>query len=243
MKRFLSFICIIVLMFVLVGCNESGADIAKVEDYTIDKEVVIKEELTYEEALQKVSDLEEQEANYFSYDAKVSAEGMTTSIKLALADENDVYNGTMTMSVDMGDVKVDIEMFIKDSYIYVDFPGLGKVKTKIPGEEELEDFMGSNKEGYEEFLAEFYAIADGHADKVKAGFDSNGCLVLDYNYEGAKGRFVFDKGYPIYFYIDAEISMEMKFSYEKVTIEFPEDLKPEDYEEINWDEFEGMGLM
>ena len=242
MKKFLMFICTLILTLGLFGCD---AKVANADDYTIDKEVEITEELSFDAAKEKVEELEEAESKYLSYDMKMTMEGSSTTAKFVMIEEKGGVDGSMTMNMDMGIMKMDIEMYIKDNFVFMEFPGVGKIKAKIPTTEDLDDFTESGMEGVEEYLEEFYKLAAEHSDKVKVGYDKAGCLILEYADENAKLRFVFDKNYPVYFYVGlgTEMVTEMKFSYDKVEVEYPEDFKAEDYKEINWEEFENMDIM
>lgn len=242
MKKFLMFICTLILTLGLFGC---GAKVADAEDYTIDKEVEITEQLSFDEAKAKVEELEEADSKYLSYDMTMTVEGSTSTAKLVMVEENGVVDGSMTMHMDMGIMKMDMEMYIKDNFVFMEFPGVGKVKAKVPTDEDLEDFTESGMEGMDEYLEEFYLLAGEHSDKVKVGYDAAGCLIMEYADETSKFRFVFDKNYPVYFYVGlgAEMVTEMKFSYDKVEVEYPEDFKEEDYKEINWEDFENMDIM
>lgn len=239
MKKFITFMFTFLMAFVLIGCGQKVAD---ADDYTIDKEVEITQELSFEEAKAEVKELEEANAKYLTYEMVVKAEGMNINTKAVLVEEKEVINGSMLMKMDMGGFNMNYDMYIKDSYILVDMPMFGKIKVKVPTADDLGEFNGTSDADLQGYIEEFYQLAQEHLESVKAGYDKNGCLVLDYSYEDVKCRVVFDKEFPVYIYVgngEKEV-VEIKFSYSKVKVEFPEDLDMEAYKEMSWDDFKEM---
>lgn len=242
MKKFLMFICTLILTLGLFGC---GANVASAEDYTIEKEVEIKEELTLEQAQAKFEELEDEsdDSKYLTCDVKMNMEGVNVSMQMILINDKSGINGSMKTTSSAGGFNMTVDMYIKDNYILMDM-GLagGKIKVEIPQDEEIEsdDLSGFD---VQEMISEFFKEADKQSENFKAGFDAKGCLVLDYAEGDMKARFVFDKNYPVYFYAQegANNVMEFKFSYEKTEVEFPENLNLDDYKTISWDEYENMG--
>ena len=244
MKKFFMFICTLVFTFVLVGCNQKVVD---PENYTIDKEIEIKEELSLEQAQAKFDEVDDEsdDAKYLTMDIKMVVEGINIDMKMILVHENNVLNGSITTKSSYGSMSQTVEMYVKDNYILMDL-GLvgGKKKVEIPAGEEIEaDDLGAYD--INEMIEEFFKEADKQSENFKAGYDANGCLVLDYNETNMKARFVFDKNYPVYFYAaeGSSTKMEFKFTYTKTEVKFPESLNLDDYQTISWDEYNGGIIM
>ena len=239
MKKFITCMFTFLMAFVLIGCGQKVAD---AEDYTIDKEVEITQELSFEEAKAEVKELEEADSKYLTYEMVLKAEGMNITTKAVLVEEKETINGSMVMKMNMGGFNMNYDMYIKENYILVEIPMAGKIKVKIPTTDDLGKLNGTSDADLKGYLDEFYQLAQEHSDSVKAGYDKNGCLVLDYSYEDVKCRVVFDKEFPVYIYVangEKEV-VEIKFSYSKVKVEYPEDLDMEAYKEMSWDDFIGM---
>lgn len=244
MKKFLMFICTLILTLGLFGC---GANVASAEDYTIDKEIEVKEELTLEQAQAKFEELEDEsgDAKYLTCTFTMNMGGVAMDMTMILINDKNGINGSMISTTKYGGVNTSVEMYIKDNYILMDMGAIGgKVKVEIPSDEDIDtdDLSGFD---LTELITEFFEEADKQSENFKAGFDAAGCLVLDYAENDMKARFVFDKNYPVYFYAQEGVgnTMEFKFSYEKTKVEFPEDLNPEDYKTIAWDQFQGGSIM
>lgn len=240
MKKFLMFICTLILTLSLFGC---GANVASAEDYTIDKEIEIKEDLNLEQTQAKFEELEDEsdDAKYLTCTVAMNIEGVVVDMTMILINDASGINGSMITKTKAGGVDMSIEMYIKDNFILMDMGAVGgKMKVEIPSDEEIEtdDLSGLD---LTELINGFFEEADAQSENFKAGYDAAGCLVLDYAEGEMKARFVFDRNYPVYFYAQEGIgnTKEFKFSYEKVKVEFPEDLNPEDYRTIAWDEYEG----
>lgn len=242
MKKVLAFLFTFVLCLGLFGCAGS---IANGEDYTIDKEIVIDKEITVEESKKAFDELEEgEEAKYVSCDFQLKqsfmGQSMTMNMNMILVTDGSLINGKMVATVASGATNISYNLYIKDNYFLLDLGAMGgKMKAEIPNGEEIDvDDLG----GYDfaEIIEEFFEDADELSENVKTGYDSKGCLVLDYAQASRKARFVFDKAYPVYFYASEGEGQvfEMKFSYDKVDVEFPEDLKLDDYKTVSWDELQ-----
>lgn len=244
MKKFLMFICMMFLSLSLVGCN---AKVASYEDYTIDKEIEVKEALTLEQAQAKFEELEDasDDAKYLTCTLSMNVEGIVMDMTMIMINDANGINGSIVTTTKYGGIDMSIEMYIKDNYILMDM-GLagGKMKVEIPSDEDLDtdDLSGLD---LTELISGFFEEADKQSENFKAGFDAAGCLVLDYAEEDMKARFVFDKNYPVYFYAQegANNTIEFKFSYEETEVVFPEDLNPEDYTTIPWDQFQGGSII
>lgn len=239
MKKILMILFTLVVTLGLFGCGQS---IASAEDYTIDKEVVIEKELTLEDSKKSFEELEEKEdSKYVSCDFKLEESSAKMTMKMTLVYEGAVINGAMDANMSMGGVNINYSLYIKDNYFLLDLGAFGgKMKAEIPADEEINmDDLASYD--LNEIIEEFFEDMVDTTGNLKTGYDKNGCLVLDYSDEEIKARFVFDQGYPVYFYAQegAEGVFEMKFSYEKTSVEFPEGLNLEDYETISWDSLQG----
>lgn len=241
MKKFFMFIFMMILSLSLVGC---GQKIASAEDYTIDKEIEIQEEFTLEQAKAKFDEIEDEsdEAKYLTCFVSMNMSGVTINMEMILINENSEINGSMITTTKYGGVDMSVEMYIKDNYILMDM-GLagGKMKVEIPKDEEIgtDDLSGME---LTELIDELLEEANNKSENFKAGYDATGCLILDYAENDMKARCVFDKNYPVYFYVQegTDNTIEFKFSYDKVKVEFPENLNPEEYKTISWNDFEGL---
>ena len=163
MKKFFMFICALVFTFVLVGCNQKVVD---PENYTIDKEIEIKEELSLEQAQAKFDEVDDEsdDAKYLTMDIKMVVEGINIDMKMILVHENNVLNGSITTKSSYGSMSQTVEMYVKDNYILMDL-GLvgGKKKVEIPAGEEIEaDDLGAYD--INEMIEEFFKEADKQSE-------------------------------------------------------------------------------
>ena len=65
------------------------------------------------------------------------------------------------------------------------------------------------------------------------GYDKNGCLVIDYKDENITFRYVVNEYLPVYLYMSGDgTTAEIKCSYDKVKVEYPDGFDLEDYKDV-----------
>lgn len=233
MKKCLGFVFMIVMVFALFGCG-SEEKIADVEKYTIEKETVIKEKMTFDEALAEVQKATPDSREYMTCTMTMSGDDFqtTTISKYEFDLKKKTYTGiiTMTMASLLEDEKTESVTYVVDNYVLMEI-GEAKYKMKLPSLEECENLFSTD--AYEEYLAQIKKFVEENPDKIKAGYDELGCLVIEYNDGEGKYRLVIDNGYPVYMYYEYHGAIvEVKYSYEKTKVEIPESVKLEDYQEF-----------
>ena len=233
MKKCLGFVFMIVMVFALFGCGNEEK-IADVEKYTIEKETVIKEKMTFDEALAEVQKATPDSREYMTCTMTMSGDDFqtTTISKYEFDLKKKTYTGiiTMTMASLLEDEKTESVTYVVDNYVLMEI-GEAKYKMKLPSLEECENLFSTD--AYEEYLAQIKKFVEENPDKIKAGYDELGCLVIEYNDGEGKYRLVIDNGYPVYMYYEYQGAIvEVKYSYEKTKVEIPESVKLEDYQEF-----------
>lgn len=236
MKKCLGFVFMIVMAFALFGCGKEEK-IADVEKYTIEKETVIKEKMTFDEALAEVQKETPDNQEYMTFTMTTSDDSfqITTISKYQFDLKKKTYTGiiTTTMTSLFGNEKIESVTYVIDNYVLMEV-GEMKYKMKLPNLEDCENLFSTDK--YEEYLMEVKKFVEDNPDKIKAGYDELGCLVIEYNDGEGKYRLVIDNGYPIYMYYEYNDAIaEVKYSYEKTKVEIPESVKLEDYQEFPGD--------
>lgn len=233
MKKCLGFVFMIVMAFALFGCGKEEK-IADAGKYTIEKETVIKEKMTFDEALAEVQKATPDSREYMTCTMTISGDDFqtTTISKYEFDLKKKTYTGiiTMTMASLLEDEKTESVTYVVDNYVLMEIEE-AKYKMKLPSLEECENLFSTD--AYEEYLTEIKKFVEENPDKIKAGYDELGCLVIEYNDGEGKYRLVIDNGYPVYMYYEYHgVIGEVKYSYEKTKVEIPESVKLEDYQEF-----------
>lgn len=229
MKKIIMCLCLLVFGVVLTSC---GNDFVDPVDYSIDKEIKLKKEVTMEEL--KEVEVSIEDIKNFTMEMNVERNELAdfeTNILLSFTTKNNKINGNMKLETGI----TDLELYIKDSYMCLDFGMLGKFKTLIT---DVDDFTSeeifSEEFDFEEVLKSFIEEYESkESDNLKMGYDKDGCLVIDYKDENVTFRYVLNKYLPVYLYMSSDdVVAEIKCSYDKVKVEYPEGFDIEDYKTV-----------
>lgn len=230
MKKIIMCLCLLVFGIVLTSC---GNDSVNPMDYSIDKEIKFKKEATMEEL--KEVEVSIEDIKNFTIDMRVERNEFAdfeTNILLSFTTKNNKINGNMKLDTGI----IDLDLYIKDSYMCLDYGMLGKYKVLIT---DVEDFTSeeifSEEFDFEEVLENFIKEYESKEnDNLKIGYDKEGCLVIDYKDENVTFRYVLNKYLPVYLYMSGEgTTAEIKCSYDKVEVEYPKDFDIEDYKDVD----------
>lgn len=230
MKKIIMCLCLLVFGIVLTSC---GNDSVNPMDYSIDKEIKLKKEATMEDL--KEVEVSIEDIKNFTIDMRVERNEFAdfeTNILLSFTTKNNKINGNMKLDTGI----IDLDLYIKDSYMCLDYGMLGKYKVLIT---DVEDFTSeeifSEEFDFEEVLKSFIEEYESKEnDNLKIGYDKEGCLIIDFKDENITFRYVLNKYLPVYLYMSSEgTTAEIKCSYDKVEVEYPEDFDIEDYKDVD----------
>lgn len=231
MKKILMCLSLLVFGVVLASCGNNNVD---PNDYSIEKEIKVKTDITAED----LEDVEVEVKNFTNIAVDIRLESpsheeynMNCAFALALNKGN--LEGKLLVDMRYS----DLEVYIKDSYICLDLALWGgKVRTKIANAEDfVDDELFSGDFDFQEILETFLDEYDPEeCENLIIGYDKNGCLVIDYKDDEVTFRYVLNGYLPVYLYTSADdLLLEIKCSYDKVEIEYPEDFNLEDYEIVD----------
>ena len=230
MKKIIMCLCLLVFGIVLTSC---GNDFVDPMDYSIDKEIKFKKEATMEDL--KEVEVSIEDIKNFTIDMRVERKEFAdfeTNILLSFTTKNNKIDGIMKLDTGI----IDLDLYIKDSYMCLDYGMLGKYKVLIT---DVEDFTSEEifseefdcEEVLENFIKEYESKEN---DNLKVGYDKEGCLIIDFKDENITFRYVLNKYLPVYLYMSGEgTTAEIKCSYDKVEVEYPEDFDIEDYKDVD----------
>lgn len=229
MKKIIMCLCLVIFGVVLTSC---GVDDVDPMDYAIDKEIKFKKEVTVEEL--KEVEVSIEDITNLTIDMSIKNTEFieyNTNISLALTIKKDKINGIMKMDTGI----IDLELYIKDSYICLDYGMLGKYKALITDVEDFtSDEIFNDEFDFEEVLKDFIEDYESNEhENLKMGYDKEGCLVIDYKDENITFRYVVNEYLPVYLYMSGDgTTAEIKCSYDKVKVEYPEGFDLEDYKDV-----------
>ena len=211
MKKIIMCLCLVVFSVVLTSC---GNDFVDPMDYEIDKEIKFKKDVTVEEL--KEVEVSIEDTKNLTIDMSIKNTEFidyNTNISLAFTIKKDKINGIMKMDTNL----INLELYIKDSYICLDYGMLGKYKALIT---DVEDFTSDeifrDEFDFEEVLENFIEDYESNDhENLKMGYDKEGCLVIDYKGKDITFRYVVNEYLPVYLYMSgAGTTAEIKCSYD-----------------------------